>query len=293
MSVVVYPLNNIDFSAEDVSLYAATRSSGIYSDGDFAPSITGTANTISVDIGLGWLRLSKFVGVVVALKNKISVDMGIPDSVYPRIDAVVLQFDANKNGASVIAKKGNASNNPQPPERAQTEALYELHLAHIIRNPGTVAITAADVLDVRLDSAYCGIMADAVTKVDTSAISAQIQALIKKLKEDLAAVTGETYYASKDYVQEYVQTQKVSAMLYAGSWSASAPYTQNIIVPDLNDQKSVVSYVDVPEDAQDEMTLREETSKVSSCRRSGNTLTFRCLDDKPNSDIPIIVEVRV
>ena len=205
----------------------------------------------------------------------------------------MLQFDANKNGASVIVKKGSAAASPQPPERSQTEALYELHLAHVLRKPGAVAITAADVTDMRLSPTYCGIMADAVTKVDTSAIFTQTLALIRQLREELAAVEAETYFASKTYVQEYAKTQKVTYILYANSWSGSGPYTQSITVSDLDDEKSVISYVDVPEDAQDEITLREETAKVSSCRSSGNMLIFRCLDDKPNMDIPIVVEVRV
>ena len=293
MAVVVYPLDNIDFSAEDVGIYNATRTSGIYADDDFSLSLTGADNIVSVAAGLGWMHLSKFFGVAVALKNMTSVDLGLPDSVYPRIDAVVLQFDANKNGADLIAKKGTASSNPQPPALSQTEALYELHLAHVHRSPGAVSITAADISDMRLSPVYCGIMADAVSKVDTSTIHAQISSLIQKLKEDLAAVEGETYYASKNYVQEYTKTQKISAVLLAAGWSGSGPYTQNISVSDLPDDRNVFSYVDVPEDAQDEAALSEEASKVSSCRRNGSALIFRCLDDKPSLDIPIVVEVYV
>ena len=289
MSVVVYPLNDIDFHAEDVGIYNATRTSGIYADNDFALSVTGADNTVSVDVGLGWMRLSKFFGVAVALKNKTAVDMGLPDSVYPRIDAVALQFDANKNGAEVIAKKGIASSTPQPPALSQTEALYELHLAHVYRNPSAVSITAADVSDMRLSPVYCGLMADAVSQVDTAAIDAQISALVQKLRDDLAAVEGETYYASKDYVK----TRKTSAVLYASGWIGSGPYTQSISVADLTDDRNAFAYVNVPENAQTEAELQEESVKVSSCRRDGSTLIFRCLEDKPSKDIPVIVEVYV
>lgn len=293
MSVVVYPLNNIDFSAEDVALYNATRTSGVYSDGDFALSLSGSNNTISVDVGMGWMRLSRFVGVAVALKSKTAVDMGLPDSIYPRIDAVVLQFDANKNGASVIAKKGSASSNPQPPALTQTEAVYELHLAHVLRNPGAVSITAADVTDMRLNPVYCGIMADAVSAVDTSAISAQVSALIQKFRDEIASVSSGTYYASKEYVQDYTRTRKTSAVLYATGWSGTGPYTQNVTISDLTTDKNARAYVDVPDGAQSEAELADESAKVSSCRRNGSTLIFRCLEDKPALNIPVIVEVYV
>lgn len=205
MAITVYPLNNIDYTAEDVGIYNATRTSGIYANDDFALSLTGSDNIISVDVGLAWMHLSRFFGVAVALKNKTFVDMGLPDSVYSRIDALVLQFDANKNGADVVVKSGTASSNPHPPALSQTEALYELHLAHVLRKPGAASIAAADVTDMRLSTKYCGIMSDPVSKVDTAAIDAQISALIEKLKKDLADVENQDYYASKNYVQEEVR----------------------------------------------------------------------------------------
>ena len=289
MGLVVYPLNNIDFKAEDVSLYNSTRTSGIYAGDDFSFSVTGTDNTITVGVGLAWLRLSRFVGVVAALKSETFVEMGIPDPMYPRIDALVLQFDANKNGAEIVVKTGQASSKPQPPAVSQTEALYELHLLHVLRKAGAAAITSADITDLRLNDQYCGLMADSVTRVDTAAIDAQISALIEKLKDSLAAVENQTYYASKDYVD----TKKRTAMLLASGWSASAPYTQSIVVADLTDQVFARTYPDVPDDPEEEAMLAEETAKVTSCKRSGNVMTFRCREEQPTTDIPIIVEVYV
>lgn len=289
MALVVYPLNNIDYKAEDVALYTSTRSSGIYAGDDFSFSMTGSDNTISVDVGIAWLRLSRFFGVVAALKSKAAVDMGLPDATFPRIDALVLQFDANKNGAEIVVKHGQASSNPQPPAISQTEALYELHLLHARRNAGAAAITAADVTDLRLNNRYCGLMADSVTKVDTSAINAQVNALIEELRGKLESVENQTYYASK----EYVDTKRRTATLLASSWSGSGPYTQNVSVSGLSDTVFARAYVDVPDNAATEAALAEETPKVTSCKRSGNIMTFRCREEKPSVNIPIVVEVYV
>ena len=289
MAITVYPLNDIDFTAEDVAIYNATRTSGIYAGDDFAISLTGADNTISVDVGLAWMHLSRFNGVAVALKGKTFVDMGLPDAVYPRIDALVLQFDANKNGAALVSKQGSASSNPQPPAVSRTEALYELHLLHVLRTPGAAFISNADVTDLRLNSQYCGLMADAGTRVDTAALDAQITALIQKLREDLAEVESGDYYASKDYVT----TKAISKTLLASGWSGSGPYTQVITVAELTDKRRPMVYPDIPENADQAATLQEEAAKVSSCRRSGNQLTFRCLEDKPTANVPIIVEVYV
>jgi hypothetical protein len=230
MAIVVYPLNNIDFTAEDVAIYNSTRTSGIYAGDDFAISLTGSDNTISIDVGLAWMHLSRFNGVAVALKSKTYVDMGIPNATYPRIDALVLQFDANKNSAELVSKQGTASSNPQPPSVSRTEALYELTLLHVLRSPGAPSITAADVTDLRLDEKYCGLMADSVTRVDTVAIDAQVTALIQKLREDLKAVQDQTYCASKEYVKENVSdgiTQAIAIASIANSLDNS-DFTQFI-----------------------------------------------------------------
>ena len=289
MAITVYPLNNIDYTAEDVGIYNATRTSGIYANDDFALSLTGSDNTISVDVGLAWMHLSRFFGVAVALKNKTFVDMGLPDSVYSRIEALVLQFDANKNGADVVVKSGTASSNPQPPALSQTEALYELHLAHVLRKPGAASITAADVTDMRLSTKYCGIMSDPVSRVDTSSIDAQISALIEKLRNDLKSVEDQTYYASKDYVA----TKRRTATLTASGWSDAAPFTQTITVESLSDEVFARAYPVYPAALSEKLELSEETAKVKNCTRSGNTMTFECWEDKPVKDIPIVVEVYV
>lgn len=166
MSLKTYPLNDVDYAAEDAELFHCTRSSGIYANDDFDYSVTGADNTITIGVGLGWIRNSKFSGKVVALKAGLALDMGLPDAVYPRIDAVVIQFDANKNGTQIVVKKGAAVPAPVPPAVSRTEALYELHLYHVRRAPGSAVVTASDITDLRADSNYCGLMADSVTVIN-------------------------------------------------------------------------------------------------------------------------------
>lgn len=89
------------------------------------------------------------------------------------------------------------------------------------------------------------------------------------------------------------KTKKVPVTLLASGWSASAPYTQAVAVPGLTDEKQALAYPDVPEDATQEAAFMEEAGKITSCRRSGSTMTFRCREEKPEIDIPVIVEVYV
>ena len=288
MGLVVYPLNNIDYEAGDVSLYTSTRTSGIYAGDDFTFSMTGADNTIRVGVGLAWLRLNRFMGVVAALKNETFVDMGLPDSMYPRVDALVLQFDANKNGAEVVVKAGQASSNPQPPAVVQTEALFELHLLHVLRKAGSSAITAADVTDLRLNSNYCGLMADSVTKVDTSGINAQASALIQELREKLMAVEGQTYYASKGYVDG----TELPAVLLASAWAGtSAPYTQTVSVRGILDDDNP-DYWPVYSGSNDaRISQKEAFAKLDLLTTSNGAITVTCFEEKPDVNLTIGLEV--
>ena len=163
MAIITYPLNNIEYTAEDAELYHATRTSGVFANDDFPITVSGDGNIVTIGEGIGWIRNSKFSGNVVANKYDMSLDLGLPHATYPRIDAVVLQFNANANASEIIVKNGTAQTNPMPPEVIRTESVYELHLYHVYREAGAASVTASNVTDLRSDSAYCGIMSDDVT----------------------------------------------------------------------------------------------------------------------------------
>lgn len=191
MSFITYPLNNIDYSADDAALFHCTRSSGVYSGEDFQCSANGANNTIVVSVGVAWMRLSRFRGCVVAMRQDTTVDLGLTDSIYPRIDRIALQYDANKNAVALVIKKGSPASSPVAPARSTSESLYELHIAEVRREPGATAIAAKDVTDLRLNPSACGLMADAVTEVDTAAINAQVTALIAELRQKILETESE------------------------------------------------------------------------------------------------------
>lgn len=197
MALVTYPLNDIDYSAEDAELFHCTRNSGIYANDDFAASVTGSDTKVTVGAGIAWIKNSRFSGKVTALKAPESVALGLSDSVYPRIDVIAIRFDANANATTIVAKQGTAASSPAIPAISRTESVYELYLFAVRREAGSSVVSASDITDLRLDNEYCGIMADSVTKVDTSAISAQVYTLIKKLSKEIEMVKDGSAYLWK------------------------------------------------------------------------------------------------
>lgn len=165
--MITYPLNNIDYTAEDAELYFSTRHSGVYDgDDDFAVTVSGIDNDVTVGAGIAWIRNTKFSGKVAALKNPKTLTLDLADSVYDRIDAIVIRFDASENSSDVIVKRGTASSLPVAPSVSRTESVYELHIFHIYRRAGATTIGVNDVIDQRKNKDYCGVMFDPISSID-------------------------------------------------------------------------------------------------------------------------------
>ena len=228
MEITTYPLNNIEYSAEDAELFHVTRTSGIYAKNSFDYSVTGADNTIIIGTGIGWIKNSEFAGKVIALKDRDSLDMGLPDSVYPRIDAIVIQFDANMNATNIVVKKGTASSEPIPPEVSRDETVYELHLYHVKREAGSLSITPSNITDLRLNSSYCGLMADSVTSIDTYAIEKQVADLIKSLQNEISNVKDGSAYLLRDGSTKMTGNLQMDGNTITG---LGAPVNDNDAVP--------------------------------------------------------------
>lgn len=162
MALITYPLNNIQYSAEDAEIYNATRMSGVYSGIPFNYSVVEGTNEISVGEGLAWINNGKFTGKTVANKEAVSFDFGIAPSAQQRIDVLALQFKAADNETNFVIKKGVPSDTPEIPEIVQTESVYELYLFSVLRRAGAATIASADVTDLRDNRKYCGYMQDSI-----------------------------------------------------------------------------------------------------------------------------------
>lgn len=185
--MITYPLNNIDYTAEDAELYFSTRESGVYDGGDFEVTVSEIDNDVTVGTGIAWIHNTKFSGKVVALKEPKTLTLSLPNSVYDRIDAIVIQFDANNNATDIIVKEGIASSSPVAPAVVRTESLYELHIFHVQRKAGATVISVDNLVDLRNDSNYCGIMFDPISSIDATLTKRGYAADAKAVGDQLKA----------------------------------------------------------------------------------------------------------
>lgn len=180
--IVTYPLGGITYDAEDAAAYFSTRTSGVFStEEDFAVTVAEDGGTaVTVGAGRAWMHVSRFTGQSVTLREARTVELPFADSNLPRIDAVVLRYDATARTTTLKVLQGTPASKPSAPAISRTELVYDLCLCQISRPAGQTALTAANLTDTRTDEALCGLMRDGVTGIPMEALGAQALAKAKE-----------------------------------------------------------------------------------------------------------------
>ena len=112
MSIIAYPLEATEYTAEDAQSYLSTRRSGVYSD-----EITFTPEGMAVTVSpfLAWFNYEKFKGCSVAVTEPETLTFSPAHAILDRIDRIVLRLDLSINKAYLTVIEGVASSSPVPP----------------------------------------------------------------------------------------------------------------------------------------------------------------------------------
>ena len=180
--IVTYPLGGITYDAEDAAAYFSTRTSGVFStEEDFAVTVAEDGGTaVTVGAGRAWMHVSRFTGQSVTLREAQTLALPLADSALPRIDRVVLRYDATSRSTSLQVLQGAPSSEPAGPDLSRTEMVYDLCLAEVSRPAGQTSVSTADLTDTRTDEALCGLMRDGVTGIPMDELGQQALAKAKE-----------------------------------------------------------------------------------------------------------------
>lgn len=182
-AITTYPLNGINYDARDAAGYNATRTSGVYSaEEDFAVTPAGGVK-VTVSAGQGWVRPARFEGYSIIMREAETLTLALADGQRPRIDRIVLRFDAASRKSSLLILQGTPDTQPTAPAISRTATVYDLCLAEVTRPAGSTAITAGNITDTRLDENLCGVMSDGVTRIPTDQLLKAAQTRINALEE--------------------------------------------------------------------------------------------------------------
>lgn len=187
MSIITYPLNLIEYTAENVESYLSMRSSGVLSvEDNLNCTVTGDRE-ITISPGLAWIKNTPYGGKSIYADDDTVLELDVADGALTRIDRVVVRFTKASNASAIVVKKGTPSSSPTPPTLEQTEAVYELGLYAITIPAASLSITSSNITDTRLDETVCGLMRDGIEKIPTQALYDQYEAFLAESTQTVSA----------------------------------------------------------------------------------------------------------
>ena len=205
--IVVYPANGYDFDAADVAAYLAGLTSGVFSGAEDFPVTAAGGLKVTVGAGRGRGHPSRFTGYSITKREADTLTMPLADPSLPRIDRIVMRYDAGARAASLQVLQGTASSAPTAPAISRTELIYDLCLAEITRPAGSTSISTGQITDTRLDEALCGIVRDGVTGIPTDELLAAAKERINALEEKATSSAA----AAKDSAEAAKSSETKSA----------------------------------------------------------------------------------
>ena len=205
--IVLYPANDCDFDAADVAAYLAGLTSGVFSGAEDFPVTAAGGLKVTVGAGRGWVHPSRFTGYSITKREADTLTMPLADPSLPRIDRIVMRYDAGARAASLQVLQGTASSTPTAPAISRTELIYDLCLAEITRPAGSTSITTGQITDTRLDEALCGLVRDGVTGIPTDELLAAAKERIATLEENASNSAA----AAKDSAEAAKSSETKSA----------------------------------------------------------------------------------
>lgn len=205
--IVLYPANGFDFDAADVAAYLAGLTSGVFSGAEDFPVTAAGGLKVTVGAGRGWVHPSRFTGYSITKREADTMTMPLADQSLPRIDRIVMRYDAGARAASLQVLQGTASSTPTAPAISRTELIYDLCLAEITRPAGSTSISTGQITDTRLDEALCGIVRDGVTGIPTDELLAAARERINALEEKATSSAA----AAKDSAEAAKSSETKSA----------------------------------------------------------------------------------
>ena len=205
--IVLYPANGFDFDAADVAAYLAGLTSGVFSGDEDFPVTAAGGLKVTVGAGRGWVHPSRFTGYSITKRESDTLTMPLADPSLPRIDRIVMRYDAGSRAASLQVLQGTASSTPTAPTISRTELIYDLCLAEITRPAAAASITTGQITDTRLDEKLCGIVRDGVTGIPTDELLAAARERISALEEKATSSAA----AAKDSAEAAKSSETKSA----------------------------------------------------------------------------------
>ena len=171
------------YKAEEFArFFSSFIGNGVFPNPATNLNVVGLNNnmTITVKEGKAWIN-----GYFYENTNDLILEISNADGVLNRIDRVVIRLDFLNREIRTYVKKGSFATNPIAPAVQRDADIYELAIADIRVNAGTINITQANITDLRLNKELCGIVKGTIEEIDTTTLFNQLQAYIQEKSLDM------------------------------------------------------------------------------------------------------------
>lgn len=136
--------------------------------------------TVEVSSGFGWIN-----GYYANNSSEHTLNIAVADSVFPRIDAVVLRWVNSTRAMEFDVLTGTPNSTPTVPALTRSSDVYELMLAKIMVDAGATSISQSAITDTRADTSVCGWVTGAVQNIDATNLFAQFETAFYEWFDDV------------------------------------------------------------------------------------------------------------
>lgn len=146
--------------------------------------VANTDMIVTIQPGFAWID-----GHVFRVTGSENLTISTADGALKRIDRIILRFDKQRYPYEIypMVLKGGLSDNPVPSALTRTGDIFDICLAEIAVDYGTIAITQAMITDTRGQDELCGYIYGLGTDIKTSTIFAQYDAEWQAFKGQMSA----------------------------------------------------------------------------------------------------------
>lgn len=222
----------------------------------------GTSMNVVLSMGKAWIN-----GYFYANTTDLVLSIAPADGVLNRIDRVVLRLDFLNREIKCYVKKGTFASAPIAPTLQRDADMYEIALADIKINKGAIAITQANITDLRQDSTMCGIVHGTVDQVDVTTLFNQYSKALELKEQGFETEFTAWFDSIKGQLSEDAAGNLQNQIMESNTKVDKI----NKLVED--DYTFAVTEFDTYGNA-----------KVGEYRRSDNTLFRKVVNSNPNSN---------
>lgn len=182
--IKAYPLDDTEYLAKDIRKWAYATTTGVFSLEENFKTIANNDMSVTVSKGVAFINDGNG-GLTVWSEEEKKLVVSTANGVLNRIDAIVLCWDKISNKIFLDIKTGVESSTPVAPLPIRDNKMYELVLAHVAVNAGTILLANSMVTDTRIDSRVCGLVKSSVEEIPTEVIQNQFEEYLLKLKKSI------------------------------------------------------------------------------------------------------------